>query len=200
VFADALDDALVSKTDSDLYDDGLIETLTRFGRVLDHDVDSFEIRNGRTRTLDRQSVQSLRQLRRSFPADQRTRVAGKLDLLKHSSRIFSLIMSTGELRGVVVADADFAKLGQLLGQQVVVSGTAKFRPSGRVLRVEAEQIVAAEGDTTPWEASPRPLFSDLETRSLRVPQGLKSGVAALFGQWPGDETDDDFEGAVRDLS
>ena len=200
VFADALDDALVSKTDSDLYDDGLIETLTRFGRVLDHDVDSFEIRDGRTRTLDRQSVQSLRQLRRSFPADQRTRVAGKLDLLKHSSRIFSLIMSTGELRGVVVADADFAKLGQLLGQQVVVSGTAKFRPSGRVLRVEAEQIIAAEGDTTPWEASPRPLFSDLETRALRVPQGPKSGVAALFGQWPGDETDDDFEGAVRDLS
>jgi hypothetical protein len=143
---------------------------------------------------------SLRQLRRSFPADQRTRVAGKLDLLKHSSQIFSLIMSTGELRGVVVADADFAKLGQLLGQQVVVSGTAKFRPSGRVLRVEAEQIVAAEGDTTPWEASPRPLFSDLETRSLRVPQGPKSGVAALFGQWPGDETDDDFECAVRDLS
>jgi hypothetical protein len=63
-----------------------------------------------------------------------------------------------------------------------------------------DQIVAAEGDTTLWEASPRPLFSDLETRSLRVHQGPKSGVAALFGQWPGDESDDDFEGAVRDLS
>ena len=200
VFTDALDDALASKTDSDLYDDGLVETLTRFGRVLDQDVDSFEIRNGRTRTFDRQSVDALRQLRRSIPSDQRVRLAGRLDLLKHSSRIFTLIMATGELRGVVVVDADFAKLGQLLGQRVIVSGSAKFRPSGKVLRVEAEQIVAAEGDTTPWEASPQPLFSHLETRALYVPQGPKSGVAAIFGQWPGDETDDDFESAVRDLS
>lgn len=135
-----------------------------------------------------------------MPADQRVRVAGKLDLLKHSSRIFALIMPAGELRGVVVADADFTRLGQLLGQQVIVSGTAKFRPSGKVLRVDAEQIVAAEGDTTPWEVAPQPLFSDLETRSLRVPQGATSGVAALFGQWPGDESDEDFERAVRELS
>ena len=200
VFADALDDALAAKADSELYDDGLVETLARFGRVLDHDVDSFEIRNGRARTFDRQSVDALRQLRRSMPADQRVRVAGKLDLLKHSSRIFALLMPTHDLRGVVVADADFTKLGQLLGQQVIVSGTAKFRPSGKVLRIDADQIVAAVGDTTPWEVAPQPLFSDLETRSLRVPQGATSGVAALFGQWPGDETDEDFENAVRDLS
>lgn len=200
VFVEALDDALASKADSDLYDDGLVETLARFGRVLDQEVDSFEIRNGRTRVFDRQSVDSLRQLRRSIPADQRVRVAGKLDLLKHSNRLFALLMPGVDLRGVVVADVDFTRLGQLLGQQVIVSGTAKFRPSGKVLRVEAEQIVAAEGDTTPWESIPQPLFSELETRSLRIPQGPKSGVAAIFGQWPGDETDEDFESAVRDLS
>jgi hypothetical protein len=40
--------------------------------------------------------------------------------------------------------------------------------------------------------------SPSEARPLRVPQGPTSGVAALFGQWPGDESDDDFEGAVRD--
>lgn len=97
-------------------------------------------------------------------------------------------------------DADFARLGQLLGQQVIVSGTAKFRPSGKVLRVDADQIVAAEGDTSLWEVAPQPLFSDLEMRSLRVPQGAKSGVAAIFRQWPGDEIDEDFESAVRNLS
>lgn len=42
--------------------------------------------------------------------------------------------------------------------------------------------------------------SPSEATPLRVPQGPTSGVAALFGQWPGDESDDDFEGAVRDLS
>jgi hypothetical protein len=145
-------------------------------------------------------VQSLRQLRRSFPADQRTRIAGKLDLLKHSSHIFSVTMSAGELRGVVVAEADIAPLGELLGQQVIVSGTAKFRPSGSVLRIEADQIIAAEGDTTLWEASPRPLFSDADMRSQHVARDPASGIAAIFGQWPGDENDDDFNDAVRELS
>lgn len=202
VFADALDDALVSKIDSDLYDGDLLETLTRFGRVLDHDLHSLEIWNGRTRTLDSQSVQLLRELRRRFPADERTRIAAKLDLLEHSSSAFSLTLTmlSGEVHRVTVAEADFARLGQLRGQQVIVSGTAKFRPSGSVLRIEADQIIAAEGNTGAWEASPRPLFSDIDTRSQRVVQEPTSGVPAMFGQWPGDENDDDFEDAVRDLS
>jgi len=199
VFADALDDALLSKIDSDLYDADLVETLTRFGRVLDHGLESLEISNGRTRILDSQSVQSLRELRRRFPADQRTRIAGWLGLLKHNSSVFSLTMSAGEVHSVIAAEVDFASLGQLVGQQVIVLGTAKFRPSGIVQRIEADQIISAEGDTAPWEASPRPLFSDLDAHPLRVAQGPRSGVAAMFGQWPGDENQADFEDAVRDL-
>jgi hypothetical protein len=200
VFVEALDDALANKADSDRYDDGLVETMTGFGKVLDHEVRSFELRNGRTRKIEREAVEALRRLRRSIPADQRVRVAGKLDLLKHSSKIFSIDLPEGAVRGVIVGDADFSQLGQLLGKQVVVSGLAKFRPSGRVLRVEADQIVPAQGDTTLWEAVPRPLFADLDVRGLRVPQGPRSGVAAIFGQLPADEGDDDFDDAVRALS
>lgn len=200
LFVEALDDALAGKPDSDRYDDGLIETMTGFGKVLDHEVRSFELWNGRTRKIERETVESLRQLRRSIPADQRVRVAGKLDLLKHSNKIFSVELPSGAVRGVVVGEVDFSGLGQLLGTQVVVSGFAKFRPSGRVLRVEADQIVPAVGDTTLWEAVPRPLFVDLDVRALRVPQGPKSGVAAIFGRLPVDESDEDFDAAVRALS
>lgn len=200
VFVEALDDALSNKPDSDRYDDGLIETLIGFGKVLEHEVQSFELWNGRTRKIERETVESLRQLRRSLPADQRVRIAGQLDLLKHSDQIFSVELPSGTVRGVIVGEIDFGKLGQLLGTQVVVSGLAKFRPSGRVLRVEAEQIVPAVGDTTLWEAMPRPLFADLDVRALRVPQGPRSGVAAIFGRLSVDERDDDFDAAVRALS
>lgn len=200
MFVEALDDALASKADSDRYDDGLIETMTGFGKVLDHEIHSFELRSGRTRKIERATVESLRQLRRSIPADQRVRLAGKLDLLKHSSQHFSLELASGVVRGVVTGEADFSQLGQLLGQQVVVSGLAKFRPSGRVLRVEADQIVPAVGDTSLWEGMPRPLLPDLDVRALRVPQGPKSGIAAIFGRLPADESDEDFDAAVRALS
>lgn len=200
VFVEALDDALASRADSDRYDDGLIDTLTGLGRVLDHEIHSFELHNGRTRTIECSTVESLRQLRRSIPGDQRVRIAGTLDLLKHSSRMFAVDLPSGAVRGVVVGDADFSQLGPLLGKQVVVSGLAKFRPSGRVLRVEADNVGPATGDATLWEAMPRPLFPELDVRTLRLPQGPKTGVAAIFGQWPGDETDDEFDEAVRRLS
>ena len=200
VFVEALDDALANRADSDRYDDGLIETMTAFGKVLEHDVQSLELRSGRTRKIEPETLESLRRLRGAIPADQRVRVAGKLDLLKHSSKIFSVELPEGSLRGVIVGDADFGQLGQLLGARVVIAGVAKFRPSGRVLCVEADRIVPATGDTTLWESLPRPLFAELNARALRVPQGARSGVAAIFGQLPEDERDEDFDDAVRALS
>jgi hypothetical protein len=200
VFVEALDDALSNKPDSDRYDDGLIETFTSFGKVLDHRVKTFELRNGYTRRIERESVESLKELRRSIPPDQRLRVAGKLDLLKHSNRIFEVELPGGTVRGVIVRDLDFEKIRGLLGQQVVVSGIAKFRPSGRLLRVEADQLLPASGDTSLWAEMPRPLFTELDVRSLREPQGPRSGVSAIFNQWPGDESDDEFDAAVRSLS
>jgi hypothetical protein len=200
VFVEALDDALGNKRDSDRYDDGLIDTLMGLGRVLDHRVKDFELSNGHPRRIERASVESLKELRRSIPSDQRIRIAGKLDLLKHSNRIFEVELSTGTVRGVIVRDLDFEKIRGLLGQQVVVSGVAKFRPSGRVLRVEADQLLRASGDTSLWAEMPRPLFTELDVRSLREPQGPRSGVSAIFGQWPGDESDDEFDAAVRSLS
>lgn len=200
VFVEALDDALAGKADSDRYDDGLIETLMAFGKVLDRGIRSFELRDGRTRKIERRAIEALGQLRRSIPVDQRVRVAGKLDLLKHSGKSFALELPAGAVRGVVAGEMDFGQLGQLLGTQVVVAGVAKFRPSGRLLRVEADQIAAAGGDVTLWEVVPRSLFAELDARALRVPQGPRSGVAAIFGQLGQDEGDDDFDAAVRALS
>ncbi len=201
VFADAVDDALGQKADSDLYDDGLVETLESFGHVLDHDIDGIEVFNGRSRRIDRNGVASLRELRRRIPREQRARVAGNLDVLRHSNRTFALLLEGGEtLRGAATPDVEFSAIRPLLGEQVVVSGLARFRPSGRVLRIEADRIVAAEGDTAVWATAPRPLLQEIDVRALRLSQGPKSGVAAIFGQWPGDETDEAFDAAVRSLS
>lgn len=200
LFVEALDDALSGRADSDRYDDGLIDTLTGFTKVLAHDLDSFELRNGHSRTIESATVEALRRLRRSIPGDQRARIAGKLDLLKHSNRMFEVELPSGAVRGVIISDDDFHRLGGLLGRQVVVSGLAKFRPSGRVLRLEADRLELATGDTSVWEAMPRPLFATLDARTLRLPQGPKTGVAAIFGRWPGDEADEDVDEVIRGLS
>jgi hypothetical protein len=41
---------------------------------------------------------------------------------------------------------------------------------------------------------------DLDPRELRKPQGPRSGLAAIVGQWPGDETDEQVRAALAELS
>lgn len=202
VFGSSFADVVAGDRDSDRYDDGFLETVTRLGRVFDDRIDSIEFVNGRRTTFTRSDLERVRELRRSLPPDQRARVAGKLDALRHSRRTFELLLPLGErVRGVLSSDAgEVAEVGPRLGADVVVEGTAKFRASGRLLRLEADWISAAEGDLRLWAAPPRPLFAALGPTEFTYAQGPRSGASAIFGKWPGDESDEEVEAALREIS
>lgn len=139
----------------------------------------------------------------AIPRDQRIRLAGQLDVLRHTDRTFTLILESGaQVRGVIVGDSsDLAALGGLWGQEAVVTGVAKFRPSGAIRRIEAERIERADArDLSLWDAEPRPVFDVLDERALRQPQDPHSGVNAIFGQLVDVETDDDIVEALDRLS
>lgn len=128
-------------------------------------------------------------------------VAGQLDTIRYSDRAFTLVLQSGEgLRGIATESVEPGDLARLFGQPALVTGLAKFRPSGKVLRVEAERIEPAPGDITVWSTMPRPLAATIEPSRLRAPTGPKSGVAAIFGQWPGDESDEQIRAALEELS
>jgi uncharacterized protein (DUF433 family) len=40
----------------------------------------------------------------------------------------------------------------------------------------------------------------METAGLRQPQGSRSGVNAVIGRWPGEESDEEIAAALRELS
>jgi hypothetical protein len=200
---ESLRDAVEGQLESDAYDDGLIRTFEEFSRVLRHGVEALEVGDGQTVRIDAASVEGFGRLRRAIPPDQRVRLAGRLDTLRHSDRMFTLILETGtQVRGVVTGEGvDLATLGTLWGQEAVVTGVAKFRPSGSMLRVEAERIERAEArDLELWGAAPRPIFGLLDERELRQPQGPRSGVNAVFGRLAGLDTDEDIIEALDRLS
>jgi hypothetical protein len=117
--------------------------------------------------------------------------------------MFTLILESGaHVRGVVTGDsADLSAFGELWGRDVVVTGVAEFRPSGSVLRIEAERIERADSrDLSVWGAEPQPIFDVLDVRALRQPQGPRSGVNAIFGQLADVESDDDIIEALDRLS
>ena len=202
VFSESFAKIVYGDRDSDLYDDGLVETMLGFGKVLNLGVDSIELQNGKIHLLTPSILEQMRQLRQSIPSDQKVRIAGALDALRHSNRTFEIRIQEGEVvRGILASEAgEVAELGPRLGSNVVVTGTAKFRPSGRLLRLDADSIAPVEGDISLWSVPPRPLLAVLPTADLRYPQGSRSGASAIFGQWPGDESDEEVEALLRELS
>lgn len=202
VLKESLGEALAGNESSDKFDAGLLRTFGRFARLWRHQIEVIEFDGGNPVRLDATSTARLDGLLRQIPADQRTIVVGKLDQLHHSKRMFTIRTDDGnDLRGMVATDdVSLESLGHLFGQRAQVSGTVKFKASGAPLLVDAESVVAADDGPSVLSKAPRPLFSALDVRALHRSQGPRSGIAAVFGQCPGDEADEEVEALLADTS
>lgn len=201
----SLEDALAGEADSDAYDPPLLRSFEEFREVFRHGVDAVEIRNGRadrpSLTVTPQGIRVVQRLQRQTPRSRRVRIAGKVDAIRHSDRAFTLVLQSGEQVRGVLADGEPELLAPLFGQVAVVSGMAQFRPSGSLLRVDADVVErGSEPDLALWSESPRPLFAALDPQALRRPQGTRSGLNAIIGAWPGEETDDEIFALLEEIS
>lgn len=188
---DSLEHAILGRDDSDRYDRHLIGTLESFGRLFQYGVESIEMINGRTLRLDAAAVKEIRALRSRTPEDRHGTLAGTLEMIQHSDRRFSLTLPSGEIvRGVASSPSIRSEdLRALFARPVLVTGTIRFRPAGTILRVEAEQIQAAEeAKATPTgdiEAELRRLFEEgriVEARR-RVAEEIAQGREAEVKVW-----------------
>jgi hypothetical protein len=128
-------------------------------------------------------------------------VAGVVDEIRHSDQAFTLVLESGALIRGVLAEGGPEALVPYFGQLTVVSGIARFRPSGTLLRVDAEVLSPGnEGDLALWSAVPHSLESGFSTPELRRPQGPRTGVNAIIGEWPGDESDDEIFAMLAEIS
>ena len=129
---------------------------------------------------------------------QMVTVLGKLDAIEHGSRQFTLLLDDGQRVRCVLAAGDIAALGPLFGKRVLVGGMGVWHPSGRLDRIETERVDPGEDEPPVWSVLPRPL-GFLSEVPLEDPTPRPWGWAAMIGKWPGDETDEQIEEALRRL-
>lgn len=201
----SLEEATEGNENSDAYDEGLLSTFEEFRRVFRHGVDEVEIRNGRRDApavhLTPAGLEVVTRLQRETPRPQRVRVAGVVDAIRHSDQAFTLVLGSGTAIRGVLAEGKPDALVPFFGKPTVVSGLAHFRPSGALLRVDAESLSPGdERDLALWAAIPQPLASPFSAQELRRPQRTRAGVSALLGEWPGDETEDEIFAMVAEIS
>jgi hypothetical protein len=205
VLADAVADVLTSKTDSDKYDVGLLKRFQRYqSTVFEKDVDELLISGHRILEnkpcrISKQFSLRARELYLQTPESTRVRVAGKLDMIEASTLAFTLLLPDGErVRGVWKTN-EFETLRLLANSDVVATGVAIYRPSGGLLRVDADALTPQQSRDRFFATVPKPTGAKMDLKSLMHEQRKRGGMAAIWGKVPAEESDEDFLAAVAKL-
>ena len=195
------------KTDSDSFDPQLLYQVSKFRRFFKGSPFSgFRIRKSTGDASQEVQVTSVTvdnslRLYGRTPSPQRVRIVGQLDGIEASTQRFSLLLDSGERIAGVYPKEISDNLQQLWRKRVLVLGTSVFRASGNLLRVEAESIDDGANASKLFSTLPVANGSSrFDPSRLLKSQGPRSGMAAIMGQWPGDETDDEIEAALECIS
>lgn len=202
LLGDVLTDVAAEAEDSERFDQPLLKRLIRIWRGLERGFDGAYLSGHRyTETaparLTEATIEAAERLDAETPAPQRVRVAGRLDMIWQSRQGFLLKLDDGtEVRGLL-GDGELSDLKDLFNQRVVVHGRAIYRPSGRLLRLDAELIENGANESAFWSRIPAAKGLKLDLKQILQPQTPTTGTAAIFGKWPGDETETELLDALK---
>ncbi|MGD9494886.1 MAG: hypothetical protein AB7Y46_01120 [Armatimonadota bacterium] len=190
-------------SDSDLFDSSLLVGIRALAGAIENGFSAIDIPSAIERgpaTVDQAVIDIARAFARSTPRPQTVRVAGTLDMVRDSTSAFAIRLDDGaEVAGVLLA-GNVREIALLLGTRVVVEGTAVFRPSGNLLRIDARKVVSAPSAPGIWSQLPRPRSTRFAQAELMRRQGPRSGLAGILGKWPGEETDAEIAAILEEIS
>ncbi len=202
-FGAVLTSALRGDREGLLADRPLLEACARLARAPGRGFRSV-ILNGIANTpspieLFSTDVHRIEVLRDGTPTPRAVRVTGTLDTISVSKTDIVLRLADGTAVAGRVEHHDPEELRGLFAKRVVVAGLAQYRPSGKLLVIDAEHIGPATAGDVLWEQQPAPRSVRIDPIAMAVPQDESSGVAAFFGTWPGEESDEELLAALSEL-
>ena len=203
--ADILADVDAKNEESDRFDPLLLRRLSSFKRVFDGTFQEMLITSRRYASahpgrMNSHTIATAEQLYSNTPVPRRVRLAGLLDMIRASTQSFALRLDDGqEVRGALVA-GQIEELAPLFRKRVLVLGKAVYRASGRLLRVDADEVLLSSEQDRFFSIVPPPTHMTLNLKDELRSQQSKMGLAAIIGKWPGDETDEEIEQALKELS
>jgi len=193
VMQKCLQDAEAENLDSDRFDRGVLDGLSKFGRFFKH-ADSLEIirKDGKEEsfTISASSVEHVDRLRAKTPEPQTMVVSGKLEQITYKTGRFLMELPGGmQLRGRVHPEfLDSEDLRDLWGKKVSVKGPVHFKPSGAARFVDAELLKLMDPNEAIFERLPQAI--QMEAPFAGMVQAAREAVeiSEVWNQWPGDES------------
>jgi hypothetical protein len=205
VMARVVNDVRFGNTESGLYDLGLLRVTQRLDSLFQRDLEAIRLPmtpldSALSVVLDREVPTHARQLGNSTPFPRQVRLTGTLDMIRYSTRAFALKLKDGkEVHGALDQTDMVEPLVKYLNKQVLVVGKAIYRPSGSVLRIDAQHIEEDTGESSLFSRIPPPLAQRPVIPRFRASDTARNGIPAFFGAWPGEETDEELLAFLKEL-
>jgi hypothetical protein len=188
--------------ESSFYDRQLLNRFAKMRRVFGSEIQAIQLADsGNPTAVNQRLAETAARLGTITPPTRQVRVAGVLDMIRHSTRSFSVRIESGEeISGVMESTESEGSLVGYFGKPVVVLGRAVYRPSGRLLRIDAMGLEDGTGAAGVFSKVPPPqTVRPPAVSRMKLSEAGKRGVPAFFDTWPGDETDAEFEALVREI-
>ena len=204
LLGDVVADVAANNADSERFDRQLLQQVERFKNSLHGALQTIEF-TGTRYSMKRPAVitpmviEAASRLCHDTPEPRQTRVIGTMDMIRSSTNTFAIKLTDGQKVRGVLTEGKISQFTDLLDQEVLLLGKAIYRPSGKLLRIDADEVIRAEKQDQFFTTVPKPKRSRFDLREILREQQHKKGVAAIYGKWPGDETDEQIAAALKEL-
>lgn len=205
VFARAANEVRTGNEESSLYDLGLLKRFRYTDHLLGREVEFIEVPEARVpdapvARLDHEVAIRARQLTDRTPTSRQIRVTGRLDMIRHSTRSFEMLLDDNKpVRGLLESGEVIEDLKPLLGKSITVVGKAVYRPSGSVLRIDAQGVEEGAPGSKLFTKIPPPISRRIPAARMRPTDQRGNWMDSFFGSWPGDESDDELLAMLREV-
>ena len=132
------------------------------------------------------------------------RITARLNALDLASGKFALKLDDGSLLDGVLNEGSVEDLAPMMAARVVVSGKVVCYPDSGAHKIYADSLAFAPANDNPARSRlkepllPSPnRMSPEQIEELLEPQTSTTGINAVIGQWPGDETDEEIAEALK---
>lgn len=200
----ALGDVRQRRKESNRFDPALLRRIGSYRRMLKRGIVSIGLPDTALADpgqIDIEAVTAASELCAATPSSRRVRVAGRLDVMGASQAVLKLDIKSGiAVTAIWEGALPVGTLKDYFNRDVVIEGAGVFRPSGLLLRVDADAIAfAGEQDEFFRKVPEAPTTPDYAAL-VRLRPGEKSPYERILGSIPGEETDEEFAAAVEALS
>jgi len=181
-FTEAFDD---SDEEKPFLDKPLIKDLIDLKSFFKDDTEELIISNNNntpTITIKKKDFSKIKQLEESYPEPQNIVVNGKIDILQHSKSKVTINTEQGTINGILKDTSLNAEIKQYWGTDATVYGIGHSTQDDKYF-------------------SRIPFAESAEQQILKqiIDKSKKNWANDIFGKWPGEETDEEFDTLLKNL-